>query len=211
MIDAKRLEALEALLEMLAINARQRDLVKSESATEFEGQTFLRIDGIYTGKAQVGDHLTEGLLVEGVAASWSQDREDESFAKGAFDRGLEKVNARGGLPLMYAHSEALFGDIYGRGKSNKLQLGIAKKFWKDPARGLMMQAFIPRPSEGHPILQDIYDKIARGEMRGLSVGGKMRAMMGKIVDTDLAEVSVAPVPINGDAFIHRVERVGAPA
>jgi phage head maturation protease len=200
------LEALERLTEAGRINAeliRRKQLERKNEAIEFEGQTFLQIDGLYTGKASAGGALVEGLLIEGVAAAWTKDREDEIFMPGAFDQALAKAR-ESHLPLVYSHSEPLFNDIYGRGKHGKLQLGVIKDLWKDPKEGLKLRAFIPRPAAGHPILEDIYQKIARGEMRGLSVGGKMRSMGGKIFDTDLAEVSVAPGGINGQALITKV-------
>ncbi len=201
------LAALDLITEAAKINAelvRRRDAVIPEEV-EFEGEAFLKLDGIYQGKASIGDGPVEGLMIEGIAAAWTQDREDDVFDKGAFDRALIKANSRG-LPVMYNHSQPLWNDIYGRGAGSKLQLGVVKEFWKDPREGLKMRAFIPRPAEGHPILEDIYQKIARGEMKGLSVGGKMRQMLGKIVDTDLAEVSVSPNQINGDAMIYNVTR-----
>lgn len=204
------LAALDLITQAAQINAELQRRREVPDEVEFEGQTFMKLDGVYKGKASVGDEPVEGLLIEGIAAAWTKDREDDIFDKGAFDRALAKANERG-LPIMYSHSEPLWNDIYGRGAGSKLQLGVVKKFWKDPREGLKVLGFIPRPAEGHPILEDIYQKIARGEMKGLSVGGKMRSMLGKIVDTDLAELSIAPNQINGDAMIYNVTRQEAVA
>ena len=207
MTKQQRLQAASGVLSLLGqasellgeVQRRQR----VSEAEEFDGRIYAEIDGVVGGKGANGE---EGLMIEGIAAHWSQDREDQSFDRGAFDRGI--ANFMKNPVLAYSHSKPLFDSAYSDGKSSEyIQLGVVKELKKDPIRGLVMRAWVRKPPEDEPFLMHVYNQIKNGEMRGLSVGGKFRALLNKIVDVDLQEISIAPKPINQNTLITKVTPV----
>ena len=62
-----------------------------------------------------------------------------------------------------------------------------------------MKAVVAKPAESSPLL-DVYNKIQRGMMKGLSVRGFFKRREGakpaRIYHADLAEISVTPFPVN---------------
>lgn len=198
--DERLTAAREALDLMNQATTLWNELERRNSLDQedFDGRLYLSIDRFESGKA--GDE--EGIMIEGVAAAWTQDREDDVFAQGAFDQGIEKFMQN--PILVYSHSKPLFETV--KGENGYLQLGVVKELVKDPERGLTIKAFVRKPSE-EGFLADVYNQIKSGEMKGLSVGGKFRKVLGKIVEADLTEVSIAPRPVNRDTLITRVTPV----
>lgn len=188
--------ALQILGEAHALQQELERRTRVEGAEEFVGRSYLEIDGVYTGKS--GEE--EGVMIEGIAAAWTQDREDEMFEQGAFDRGIEAFMKN--PILVYSHSKPLFETT--KGPQKLIQIGVVKELRKDPERGLLMKAFVRRPPSDEPFLTHVYNQVKSGEMKGLSVGGKFRKLLNKIVSCDLQEVSIAPNPINRDTLITRV-------
>lgn len=137
--------------------------------------------------------LTEGqdgdLIIEGLAADYSIDRQGEAFVPGCFEKAIGKFLERGG-PLMFHHK-------------HDMQLGQVLDL-QSRDDGLFIKAIIPKPADGSP-LADIYNKIKRGMMKGVSVFGtavrEMTANGPRIVDTDLQEISITPMPIGPNALI----------
>lgn len=129
------------------------------------------------------------LIIEGLAADYSLDRQGEAFVPGCFEKAIGKFLA-GSAPLCYHHK-------------HDQQLGQVQAL-ESRADGLYMKAVIPRPPESSPLL-DIYNKIKRGMMKGVSVYGsavrEMTANGPKIVDTDLQEISITPMPIGANTLI----------
>ena len=201
----QRLEALQGVLGMLGQASELLGEVQRRQqiadAEPFEGRIFAEIESVMLGKA-AGE---EGLMIEGVAAAWTKDREDDQFAMGAFDRGIE--NFMKNPILAYSHARPLFDSV--KGEQKLIQLGVVKELRKDPQRGLVMKAFVRKPPEDEPFLMHVYEQIKHGEMKGLSVGGNFRAdrILQKIVECDLEEISIAPKPINRDTLITRVTPV----
>lgn len=138
----------------------------------------------------------DGIWIEGKAADWDVDREDEAFEPGALDSSIESFMQNPVLAFHHTAHTPLFEMTNGKA-SNIVQLGQVRELRKE-ADGMHMKAFIPKPQ--HPFLQDIYDKIKRGMLRGLSVGGrfhKHRTPRGwRIHNMDLMEISVTPQPVN---------------
>lgn len=129
------------------------------------------------------------LLIEGLAADYSVDRQGEAFQPGCFEKAIGKFLERGG-PLMYHHK-------------HDQQLGQVTAL-ESRADGLFIKATIPKPADGSP-LGDIYNKIKRGMMKGVSVFGQCKREMTpngmRIVDTDLQEISITPMPIGPNTLI----------
>lgn len=129
------------------------------------------------------------LIIEGIAADYSVDRQGEAFVPGCFEKAIGKFLERGG-PLMYHHQ-------------HDKQLGQVLDL-QSRSDGLFIKAVIPKPPESSPLL-DIYNKVKRGMMKGVSVfGTAIREMTPdgvRIVDTDLQEISITPMPIGPNTLI----------
>lgn len=210
---AQRARAAATAVELIAeVGEISREIERRralEGAEEFVGRSYMAITGYYEGKA--GDE--EGILIEGVAAPWTQDREDEEFARGAFDAGIAKFMEN--PILVYSHSKPVLEEVHitdggksftdtGR-QSGYLQLGVVKALWKDAKRGLMARAWFPKPAaDDHPIIRDVYKKVKSGMMKGLSIGGKFKSLGSTIVDCDIQELSIAPRPIHPEALVTKV-------
>src|SRR5688500_2800379 len=113
------------------------------------------------------------------------DRENEAFLPGVFQKSIDKFLAAGG-PLVFQHRPQLG------------QLGQVTALDPTP-NGLFMKAIIPKPADSSP-LADIYQKIKRRMMRGLSASGPCKRVMTRggprISEIDLQEISVTAVPVN---------------
>ena len=196
--DERLAAAREAAEIMSQVNTLWNELQRRHQLEqdEFEGRAYFDVSRQESGKAEGGE---EGLMIEGIAADWTQDREDEMFAQGAFDKGIEEFMKN--PILVYSHSKPLFETA--KGTNGYLQLGVVKSLTKDPERGLVMKAFVRKPKD-EGFLMDTYERIKAGEMKGLSVGGYFKKVLGKIVSADLTEVSIAPRPVNRGTLINRV-------
>lgn len=129
------------------------------------------------------------LLIEGIAADYSVDRQGEAFVPGCFEKAIGKFLERGG-PLMFHHK-------------HDQQLGQVTSL-ESRTDGLFIKATIPKPPDSSPLL-DIYNKVKRGMMKGVSVFGTAERKMTRdgmrIVDTDLQEISITPMPIGPNTLI----------
>lgn len=131
------------------------------------------------------------LIIEGLAADYAPDRAGERFVPGVFQKAIDKYLGSGGV-LCYHHKK-------------DMQLGQVTQLREDPSKGLLMKAVIPRPLGENNPLADVYNKVKRGMMRGLSVYGtctRERAADGsvRIVDVDLQEISVTPQQFGPNAL-----------
>ena len=126
------------------------------------------------------------LVIEGIAADFEVDREDEAFEEGALDRGMKSWMDAGGL-VTYLHDPTK-------------ALGRATAAWRD-GKSIKVRAEIPKPAEGEePWKVTAYNGVKNGIIRGFSVGGKFKRHMTaagpRIYDMDWAELTVAPLPVN---------------
>lgn len=132
------------------------------------------------------------LVIEGLAADYSPDRAGEAFVPGVFQKSIDTYLAAGGV-LCYHHKK-------------DMQLGQVTRLTEDPNKGLLMKAVIPKPlGDSNPLL-DVYNKVKRGMMRGLSVYGTCTRERGadgrtRIVDVDLQEISVTPQQFGPNALL----------
>lgn len=142
-------------------------------------------------------HEEDGdLIIEGLAADYSPDRAGEAFVPGVFAKAIDRYLASGG-PLMFHHKK-------------DQQLGQVVRLEEDPSRGLLLKAIIPKPQGASP-LADVYNKVKRGMMRGLSVYGtctRERAADGRtrIVEVDLQEISVTPQQYGPNALFEVAQK-----
>ena len=134
--------------------------------------------------------VTEGdggdLWIEGLAADYGMDEQDEAFEDGAFADAVNDFKASGNMPLLYHHK----GDQ---------QLGEVTELEIRP-EGLWMKARIDKPAHNSHPLYDVYTKVKRGTTKGLSVAGRFFRRMSpdgmKIYRANLREISVTPLPVN---------------
>jgi HK97 family phage prohead protease len=137
--------------------------------------------------APVVTELEDGdLLIEGYAAVWEgDDRQGENFAPGAFANGIDRF-LQGQAALCYHHQhDKCLGKV--------LDL-------REEGKGLKMKARVDGAIKDHPVLGTIYKQIKKGTYNGLSTFGYFtRGLVEnarKIVDVDLTEISVTPVPVH---------------
>lgn len=125
------------------------------------------------------------LIIEGWAAEFEgQDRTNENFMDGAFQRGIKSF-MDGSASLCYHHKTA---DV----------LGKVLELQEVEGRGLRMRARVDGAIKDHPTLGPLYAQIKKGTLTGLSVGGyfkrKLTEAGRKISDMDFTEISITGVP-----------------
>lgn len=125
----------------------------------------------------------KALHIEGYAAGFGRDRENEAFLPEVFDKGLEKYFQRNPILCYHHHTDQALGVV----EDAKLD-----------GKGLFVKARLDDPEPGTP-LADVYNKVKSGTIKGFSVGGIFRRKMTpagvRIHDADIAEISVTPVPM----------------
>jgi HK97 family phage prohead protease len=152
----------------------------------FEFQYDFNLEGKAADSPVVTELEDGDLLIEGYAAVWEgDDRQGENFAPGAFEAGLQNF-LKGQAALCYHHKKDMcLGKV--------LDL-------REEGKGLFMRARVDGSIKDDPRLSSIYRQIKRGTYNGLSTFGYFTRGIGelanKIVKTDLAEISITPVPIH---------------
>lgn len=125
----------------------------------------------------------KSLRIEGYAAGFDRDRENEAFERGVFDKGLEKYFKRNPILCYHHHTDQA--------------LGVVEEAKLD-GKGLYVKARLDDPEPNTP-LADVYNKVKSGTIKGFSVGGIFKRRMtprGPMIHTaDVAEISVTPVPM----------------
>ena len=148
------------------------------------------LEGKAVEEGQTGQIVTEmedgDLIIEGYAAVWDgDDRQGENFVPGSFSAGIDRF-LKGQAALCYHHK-------------HDMCLGKVLEL-REEGKGLHMKARVDGAIKTHPVLGTIYAQIKRGTFNGLSTYGFFTRGVGdlanKIVHTDLAEISVTPVPVH---------------
>lgn len=144
-----------------------------------------QLDFTLEGKAARVTEHDGAVYIEGYAAEFDLDRQDEAFEPGAFEAGM-KAFMNSNPVLLYHH------------KYDKA-LGQIESFEHRPD-GLYVKARVDEAEPGTE-LADVVRKIKTGTIRGFSVGGRFKRRMGtdgrpRIHTADIAEISVTPFPIN---------------
>lgn len=142
------------------------------------------LDFALDGKAVAEVESDGRLRIEGYAAGFNTDREDEAFLPGVFERGLDKYFKENPVLCYHHHTDQALGKV----EDVKLD-----------GKGLFVRAVLDDPEPNTP-LADVYNKVKSGTIRGFSVGGifKRKLVQGKgvrIHKADVAEISVTPVPM----------------
>jgi HK97 family phage prohead protease len=124
------------------------------------------------------------LIIEGIAADFALDREGETFTPGVLAAGLRRY-MEAGAPLCFHH------------RTDQV-LGQVEDAYVDGA-GLHVKARVEKPSAAGPLL-DVYEKIKRGVIRGLSIGGIFKTDRGgRIYSADIVEISATATPVQPGA------------
>lgn len=125
----------------------------------------------------------QGLDIEGYAAGFSPDREDEAFLPGAFEQGVDKYFKDNPILCYHHHYDQALGTV----KTVKLD-----------GKGLFVKAHLDSPEPGTNAA-DIFNKVKSGTIKGFSVGGIFKKRMTpagpRIHKVDIAEISVTPLPM----------------
>lgn len=129
----------------------------------------------------------DGLIIEGYASDWGEDREGELFESGAFKEGLKSFLDSNPV-LLYHHQ-------YDKALGRVLEA-------KADSKGLWVKAQVDQPAPGS-WAEDIFQKIKTRTIRGFSVGGRFHRRGGggarpgaRIEKVDFRELSVTPMPVN---------------
>lgn len=135
------------------------------------------------GKAvhEEDDHL----IIEGMAADFGFDREDEAFEPGAFDEGMKAFMEKNPILCFHHKYDIAMGQVLE---------------WEKKANGPWVKARVDKPEPGTDLM-DVYRKIKSGVIRGFSIGGRFHRRKGsdgrtRIHKCDVAELSITPLPIN---------------
>lgn len=136
------------------------------------------------GKGAVHEE-DDHLIIEGYAADFGFDRQDEAFEPGAFDEGMKAFMASNPI-LCYHHKyDIAMGEVLE---------------WEKKAAGPWVKARVDKPEAGTDLM-DVYRKIKSGVIKGFSIGGRFHRRKDsegrtRIHKCDVAELSVTPLPIN---------------
>lgn len=131
-------------------------------------------------------HEEDGdIIIEGYAADWLTDRQEEAFAPGAFEMGLKSFIDSNPILIYHHQYDKALGQIVEA---------------ENRPEGLWVKARVDKPSPGS-WAEDVVNKISKGTIRGFSVGGVFHRRQGaggrpEIYKADIAEISVTPFPIN---------------
>ena len=151
--------------------------------SEFKTEAPFQADFVLDRKAvhEEDDHL----IVEGYAADFGEDREDEAFEPGAFDEGMKA--------FMQSNPIVVYHHKYDQ------PLGTVME-WEKKSQGPWVKVRVERPEPQTP-LADVYNKIKSGIVKGFSIGGRFHRRQDaegrtRIHRCDVAELSITPLPVN---------------
>ncbi len=139
-------------------------------------------------EAESGD-----LIIEGIAADYGMDDQDEAFEPGAVASAAKEFMASGNTPLLFHHHF-------------DKQLGKVLELEPRP-EGLYMKARIDKPAAGS-WAEDVYNKVRKDSMKGLSVAGRFFRRLTpegtRIHRAGFREISVTPLQVNQRTLIGAV-------
>lgn len=151
---------------------------------DFDSAAF-QADHLLDAKASLTTTESGDLIIEGLAADWGIDDQDEMFEPGAFEKGVSEFLEKN--PILAYHHDP------GKALGQVLDL-------RSDSDGLWLKARIDKPAPGS-WAEDVFNKVKKGTIRGLSVAGMFRRRMGgdgvpRIHEAKLREISVTPLPVN---------------
>jgi HK97 family phage prohead protease len=143
-----------------------------------------QLDFLLDGKAAVQEE-DDHLIIEGLAADFGFDRQDEAFEPGAFDEGMKAFMASNPIVCYHHKYDQALGEVLE---------------WEKKAEGPWVKVRVDKPEPQTP-LADVYRKIKSGVIKGFSIGGRFHRRKDatgrtRIHKCDVAELSITPLPIN---------------
>jgi phage head maturation protease len=143
--------------------------------------TDVRFQDAHLASFKAVDEKPDGsLVVRGIGANYDLDREGEAFADGAFRKGLSRFLS-GSAVLCYHHK---MDTAIGRVVDAKEVKG----------KGVEITAVVDYQEPQSP-WRHIYNGVKAGRIASFSVGGIFKRDGHRIVDVDILEWSVTPVPV----------------
>lgn len=146
--------------------------------------------------------VNDGLYIYGVASTESEDRDGETVSMRSLEKAFEKFMRRSPV-LMYNHN----GRSDAVGKVVPEFVGEDGTIYKSGIinNELHIVGLISQASSAADVRTQINEEI----LKSLSIGGKARKIQkgGKrcLIVSDLHEISIVPIPANGDALFHVVK------
>lgn len=148
-----------------------------------------QLDFVLEGKADstvITEDENGDLYIEGYAADFEVDRQNEAFEPGAFAKGLKAFMETNPVMLYHHKADHALGQFVDARLDEK---------------GLWVKGRVDKPAPGS-WAEDVVAKIKRKTIRGFSVGGIFKRRYNpvtqrpSIFECDLAEISVTPFPVN---------------
>ncbi len=149
------------------------------------------------GKSMSSD-AAGGLVVEGYAAGFNRDRQNEAFEPDAsFETSLRRYLSDN--PILCYHHQ------YDKA------LGVVEDARMD-SKGLFIRARLDIPEPGTE-LADVFRKVKSGTIKGFSIGGRFHRKQTptgpRIYTAEIVEISVTPLPVEpGSLFAVAGKAVG---
>jgi HK97 family phage prohead protease len=129
----------------------------------------------------------EGLLLTGYASTWDLDRAGDRINPFALDSAVEQYMSTNPV-LLWSHKYAL------------PPIGRVLKARIDRARGLYIEAVMPRPTDGS-FAGEVWQAAKAGIVKAFSLGASWIRSHAKgyqeIVGCDLKEISLCSIGVNG--------------
>lgn len=164
----------------------------------FREQAEFQAGGSLAAKAITDDG---DIIFEGLAAPITADDQDEAFEEKALQGAIDEFMG-GDRPLLFQHD-------------GRMPLGTVEHLEHRPGVGLWMKARVVKP-EPHTPAADIFNKVQRGVIRGISTAGRFwRRPVGagegvksgnplgehyRIWKARFREISLTPIPVHPEAL-----------
>jgi HK97 family phage prohead protease len=133
---------------------------------------------------QVTENDDGSFFIEGPAADFDVDLQDEAFEPGAFHDGMKAYMASNPVLLYHHKYDTALGQVVD---------------WNVGSNSMNIKARVDAPEPG-TLIADYVRKIKNGTIRGFSVGGKFYRRMTengpRIFKAAIGEISVTPYPVN---------------
>lgn len=135
------------------------------------------------------DERADGLWIGGYASTWQDEASGTTIERDAFDESLKSYRANPILLLNHSHHKLL---------------GSVKTLATDDF-GVYIEGVVPRPEPDEEAWRiTAYRDIRRGDLRGLSVGGRVARAANdrhRILKVDLGEISLTSLPLHRGALL----------
>jgi HK97 family phage prohead protease len=179
----RRLAALDARIAAAGLGLAQARLASAVAGLNSKGDAGVLglLDFPIEGKAMP---VADGLVVEGYAAGFNVDRQDEAFQPDAsFEQSLRRYLSSNPILCYHHHYDQA--------------LGVVEDARVD-SKGLFIRARLDTPEPGTE-LADVFRKVQSGTIKGFSIGGRFKRQQTpagpRIYTAEIVEISITPLPV----------------